>query len=122
MQDLTKLHAESMREILDLNRDLEQRLSTLSVSMLHDRDDDLFILTIGEAQEAITESVGNLLYFRLEPDTLKIVGIEIPHASRRLKDEPLLGQLLRWSLSALTDEPAPRARFAEALRELVGSR
>lgn len=50
--------------------------------------DDLFTLTLGEIQPAVTESVRNSLYLRMDLQTWRIVGIEIPELSLRLNDDP----------------------------------
>ncbi len=121
MDQLAEEHAASLREVAAANRDLRSRLTELSVRVLHDRDDDTFILTIGEPQEAITESVRNRLYYRLDPDTLKIVGIEIPHVSRRLADDPLLASLLRQFLPLVEPESPHAAQVARELSDLIPS-
>ena len=88
--------------------------------MAYDREDDTFFLTIGEAVlDAVYESVDNRLYLRLDPDTLKIVGVEIPHVSWRLKDDPRIRSLLTPYLGMVASDSAPAQRFAEALRELA---
>ena len=92
---------------------------TSSISTLHDREEDTFFLTIGNPQEAIYESVDNRLYLRLDPDTLKIVGVEIPHVSRRLKDDPRIAALLQPYLAVIASESGTAEAFAQTLRELA---
>lgn len=92
MTTKTKLMQEGqafVKRVLDANHDLATRLRELSVSIAYDRDDDTFMLTLGEHQEALTESLGGShLYIRIDPDTLKIVGIEIPDLTARIDDDP----------------------------------
>ena len=127
-QRLIHEHEESLWEVLRANDDLDVRLRTLSVGVFYDRDDDIFEVTLGDPQEAITESVRNQLSIRLDPDTLEIVGLEIPNLSARIRDDPMLRQL--WGLllriagpaSAVPGEtePAPATRLADGLkRELL---
>ena len=127
-QRLIHAHEESLREVLRANDDLDVRLRTLSVGVFYDRDDDIFEVTLGDPQEAITESVRNQLSIRLDPDTLKIVGLEIPNLSARIRDDPMLRQLWRLLLriagptSAIPGEPEsePATRLADDLkRELL---
>ena len=127
-QRLIHEHEESLREVLRANDDLDVRLRTLSVGVFYDRDDDIFEVTLGDPQEAITESVRNQLSIRLDPDTLKIVGLEIPNLSARIRDDPMLRQLWRLLLriagpaSAVPGEtePEPATRLADVLkRELL---
>jgi hypothetical protein len=90
-----KEHDEVLEELLRVNEDLSERMRTLSYRVFYDREDDSFTLTIGEPQEALTESSNNEMYLRYDADTLKIVGIEVPHASKRLFDNRFLSDLMR---------------------------
>jgi len=117
------------KSVLQANEDLAARFRELSVYIAHDRDDDTFILTLGEPQEALTESLdGSRIYVRIDPDTLKIVGIEIPDLTTRLNDDPVVKSI--WaaartvaapSISADVHEPVAEAseRLAKELRQLV---
>jgi len=104
-------HNEALQEILKANEDLADRMRSLSYHMLYDREDDTLTVTFGEPEEAITESSANRMYLRFEPETLKIVGFEIPHVSKRLKDDRILGDMLRSIL--------PKADLAGELRGAV---
>jgi hypothetical protein len=77
MQQLQAEHAEMIRAIVDANRDLVTRSQSLGVHAVYDPGEDAISVTIGPAIEASTESVDNRIYFSVEPDTLKIVGIDI---------------------------------------------
>ena len=60
------------RSVLEANEDLAARLRELSICIAYDRDDDTFLLTLAEPQEALTESLDDSrLYIRIDPDTLK---------------------------------------------------
>jgi len=119
------------KSVLNANEDLASRLRELSVCITYDRDGDTFILTLGEPQEALTESVDeNRLYVRIDPATLKIVGIEIPDLTIRLGDDPVVKRI--WlaarnmtgpSFSADIPETGAGAaeRLAHELRELVAA-
>lgn len=77
-----------LKNVLEENRDLTSRLQQLSVTIAYDRDDDTFLVTLGEPQEALTESLaGGHLYLRVDPESLKIMGIEIPDLTTRLADD-----------------------------------
>jgi len=113
--------------VLTANEDLAIRLRELSLGITYDRDDDTFILTLGEPQEALTESLdGSRLYIRVDPETLKIVGIEIPDLTSRIGDDARVKiiwlaarRLAGPSTSA--DVPDASERLARELRELVAA-
>jgi hypothetical protein len=121
MEGLTEKHIESVKKIIAANWDLQDRLATESLCVTYDRDEDMFLLSIGEPQEAITESARNRLYLRVDPDSLRIVGIEIPHVSRRLSDDPLLAGFLRRFLPRASIESASAREAASDLRQMVNS-
>lgn len=118
-----------LKSVLQANEDLAARVRELSVGIVYDRDDEQFMLTLGETQEALTESLdGGRLYIRIDPDTLKIVGIEIPDLTARLNDDPAVRSI--WaaarnvagpSISADGPESVAEAseRLAKELRQLV---
>ena len=120
-----------LRNVLAANQDLAARLRELSISIVYDRDDDTFMLTLGEPQEALTESLdGSRIYIRVDPDTLKIVGIEIPDLSLRVHDAPAVTRI--WlaardvagpTVAADVPQPVSEAseRLAFELRELVAA-
>jgi hypothetical protein len=77
MQQLQAEHAEMIRAIVDANQDLATRSQLLGVRAEYDSDEDVISVTIGPVVEASTESVDNRFYLSVEPDSLKIVGIDI---------------------------------------------
>src|SRR5438105_2587790 len=99
MQRLAEEHQQSLDEVFRANGDLAARLKSQAVSLRYDPDDDVVILTIGERlAEGVYESVKNRLFLRLDPDSLKIVEMEIPDASVQFRDDPNLGPLLQSCL------------------------
>src|SRR6266566_4837556 len=77
VRELQVEHLRSIEQLIAANRDLGQRVLQLGVTAVLDRDDDVLILTIGRPQEAVAESIDNTLYFRADPKSLKIVGVEL---------------------------------------------
>lgn len=65
--------------IVMANADLRERLERLDLRVSYDEEFDIFLLAIGDPQEAITEEIddGHGLQLRLDPETLKIVGFEV---------------------------------------------
>lgn len=88
LANLARDHAIALRAIFDANDDLPRRLATLEKKLVYDAEDDYFAIVIGPPVEAITESLANAILFRVEPETLKIVGIEIYDFEERRKNAP----------------------------------
>jgi len=86
--DLAREHADAVRAIMDANEDLSERLSDQGTYFVYDEEDDFFAIMIGPPVEAVTESIANTILFRVEPETLKIVGIEIFDFEKRRKHAP----------------------------------
>jgi hypothetical protein len=59
-----------------------------AVSSFYDREDDVLVITIGGPAEAITESVSNTFFLRVDPDTLKLVGIEVSVVKTLIARQP----------------------------------
>ena len=79
----------TLQEIHSRNSDLAERLEASSLRVSYDEEFDIFMLTIGEPQPAITEEIVDGLQLRLEPDSLKLLGFEILRfKSRYLKANP----------------------------------
>jgi hypothetical protein len=117
--EFAKQHNDLLHAIFDANDDLPQRVASLSVATFYDREDDTLTVTFGDVQEALTESVRNQFFLRVDPDSLKLVGIEIPHLSRRLKDSPPLAKMLHRFFPLAVVDANPAADFAGEMRELV---
>ena len=59
------------------NRDLKERMESSQIDIGYDAEFDMLLVTIGSAQEAITEQIDDQVYIRLDPETLKIVGLTV---------------------------------------------
>lgn len=115
------------QEIIAANADLEERLRHLGVRVTYDDEFDIFLLAIGEPQEAMTEEVedGHGLQIRVDPETLKIVGFEIMGFRRRyLKAHPefrphFLALFDKEPLEERQIPPEEHRKTQEALRSLA---
>jgi len=65
------------QDFFKANADFEEAVKGLKVTVTYDEEFDIFLLTLGEPQEAITEEIGDGLQVRLDPASLKILGFEI---------------------------------------------
>ena len=80
MPALEREHREWIQKIIAANGDLAQRMAELGIISEYDEDEDILFVTIGPPVEALTETVANCVGLRVDPDTLKLVGLEIMHA------------------------------------------
>ncbi len=55
-------------------------------TMFYDKESDVFYLTIGEPQEAISREMGNDVLLRVQPETGKIVGMTILNFASRFSN------------------------------------
>jgi len=115
------------QDILDANADFEERVQGLKITVTYDEEFDIFLLALGEPQEAITEEINDGLQLRVDPTSLKIVGFEILGFRRRyLKTHPEFlphfealfekPPIRRRDIPARTEQ---RRRAQDALRELI---
>mgnify|MGYP001572047058 CR=1 FL=1 len=74
MEAVKPLDAE---EINRINFDISDRIMTEGVTLDYNPEADLLTITIGESKPAITEPLLDDVMYRVDPDTLKIVGVEI---------------------------------------------
>ena len=89
-------------EIRRANFDLAERIEAEVVTMDYNPEADALTITIGESQPAITEPLFDDIMYRLDPDTLKIVGIEvIAFFSDFVRRNKLVRKLLRNYLEEL---------------------
>lgn len=108
--------------IVERNRDLGERVGQLGLTLTYDDAEDTLTLTIGKPQEAVTESVDNRLFFRLDPETLAIVGIEVLNFRTLHKDRPdflplLIDLLQAAGAKLIVESPPSPALTDERLRE-----
>ncbi|MHB8577780.1 MAG: hypothetical protein ACYDCQ_20910, partial [Dehalococcoidia bacterium] len=100
----------------------------LGVRATYDHDDDLLSVVVGEPSAAITESIENGLYIRIDPDSEKIVGFEVYDIRSHIIAEPIYLNVILDLLSLVSLRPADSTaeaadapkRFAASFRELVG--
>ena len=105
-----------LQRVLKANEDLETRLRNLSMCIAYDRDDDTFMLTLGQPAEALTESLdGGRLYVRIDPETLSIVGVEVPDLTLRLGDTPAVKSI--WQAARDTLGPCASKEVRDPVKE-----
>jgi len=56
------------------NINLTDRLLSEGVTIAYDEDGDTLFITIGHPREAITEQIVDGLFYRIDPETLKVIG------------------------------------------------
>lgn len=66
-----------MQQVARLNDGLLQRLIHEGVTLTYDEDGDSLFLTIGMGVPALTEHFVYGIYIRIEPESLRIVGVDI---------------------------------------------
>jgi hypothetical protein len=127
MHDLRDRHIKHVLAILEANQDLSERGATLGVTTVYDEEDDVLRTSIGPLTEAATESLNNTVLLRYDPESLKLVGIEVIGFKRLLGGDssvspPFLGRL-RDLVVALDAHRRASEQVSEALvrdlRELV---
>lgn len=122
LANLAREHAEMIDAIFSANADLSERMATLSKELVYDPEDDYFAIVIGPPVEATTETIANTIAFRVEPDTLKIVGIEFYDFEKRRQRtrSPWAAMLEYWApvVEALRAGEDPE----EAMQALVEGR
>ncbi len=121
-KSIAALQAESrafLQEIVEANRDLNKRLADIDVCVSYEPGEDLFTLMLGDPQEALTESIDNVFYIRVDPESLAIVGIEVPYLSERLQDHPDIAKLWRSATGMVGPDTKATDAFAHALQALV---
>ena len=78
------------------NMDLTKRLFSEGVTIAYDEDGDTLFITIGNPNDAITEQIVDGLFYRINPETLKVIGcIIIGFESDVLMHNKLLNNLFR---------------------------
>lgn len=60
-----------------INLDLVQRLFDEGVTFAYDEDGDTMFITIGKPVPALSEHIVYDLYYQIEPESLRIVGITL---------------------------------------------
>jgi hypothetical protein len=125
--DLEAAHQAELRAIAAGNDDLGERARELGVTVTYDREDDLLTLTLGPAREAVTESVDNTLYVRVNPETRKILGFEVSGVREFGVDRAYLDLFFdalsipgaKFELVPDAGGSDPERHFADVFKELV---
>ncbi len=74
---MAKVRAIELGEIRKANADLSQRIQSEDVTIAYNPEADVLSIAIGAPRPALTEPRDGDLLYRVDPDTLKIVGVEI---------------------------------------------
>jgi uncharacterized protein YuzE len=128
LDKLEREHAAYLRRIMAANGDFAERATTLGARAEYDRDQDTLSISIGPAVEASAESIDNRVFISVDPETLKIVGIDVMGLRDLLvapspDAEPLARALEPIAAALLVDEQRPSPSAVEALartmRQLV---
>lgn len=127
-RELRERHQAQVLAVLRANDDLAERSAALGVTTLYDEDDDVLRTLIGPPVEAATESVDHTVLLRYDPETLKLLGIEVLGfkallgAQRSPDHGPLVGQLRRLAGNLDNHRRATKQvgeRLAPNLKELA---
>lgn len=100
IESVDKERRDAIDRFFEANNDLDERLPTFEVSTVLDLEDDLLAITFGKHQEALTLDTDGSLCVRVDPDTYKIVGMEIWHAHQRLSEVGPVSRIMAWALTA----------------------
>jgi uncharacterized protein YuzE len=120
----------SIQQILAENADFGRRVRSLGVHASYDPEDDLLSVVLGEPVPAITESVDNTLYVRIDPTSRKIVGFEVFDLRSHLAEQPSYLDIILSLLNLINGRPPDGVadamgeasdRLTAAFRELVRS-
>ena len=123
-------HEAMLAAIRAANDDLDVRILALGLHVAYDREDDTLILTIGPLVEATTESIANTVLVRVDPDTLKCVGLEVIGFKALLRERPpmpaSLLTALDWldrAVTALFRPPTPEetAELGRTVKQLLAA-
>jgi hypothetical protein len=109
--ELQKEHHELLQRLIAANNDLEERVHQLGLDVFYDHDTDELLCIIGKPVEAATVSIDNMLFFRYDVETLKIVGFGILGLRVHRGKNELLDRIAAYVLT----EPGMAAQAARAL-------
>lgn len=111
-------------EISRVNYDLSDRIMNEGITLDYNPEADVLSITIGDPKSAITEPWLDDAMYRVDPDTLKIVGIEIvAFFSDFVRKNKIIRKLLRGYLELMREgkkdievtESKDRKLFGEVL-------
>ena len=121
MEEVRPLDIEDIRRA---NFDLGERVESEELSLDYNPEADVLTITVGEPRSAITEPLLDDILYRVDPDTLKIVGIEIvAFFSDFVRKNKLVRKLFKNYLEELhsgatgliVTDPRDRELFGEVL-------
>lgn len=99
---MAKTRTLDVSEVRLANQDFAQRLGVEEVTLDYNPEADALSITIGVPTPAMTEPAFDNLLYRVDPDTLKIVGFEILALFGDFtRNEPLTRKLLKGYLKEL---------------------
>ena len=104
---LRREHTAVLRNILGSNDDLFERVRKAGIVEDYDREGDILYLWLGGPQPASSESVDGLLYLRVDPESSRIVGIELEHAREIVREAPFISKFVHDLLIAGRRDPPP---------------
>lgn len=76
--ELSEEYYEELRRVVEANGDLRARACG-NLHAFYDEDDDLFTLTIGRDEGALSLFVENVLVLRYDEETFKVIAFELYH-------------------------------------------
>ena len=91
--ELGEEYYEDLRRLVRANDDLRQRACT-NLHALYDEEDDLFSLTIGKDEGAMSMEVENVLVIRYDEETFKLIAFELYHFHELLAERSPYVRLL----------------------------
>lgn len=125
---LGREHVDLVRRVLGANDDLAERAGDLGIRSIYSPQDDTWSTYIGPSAEALTVNVDDHLLLRYDPESLKLIGLEIIELRGYLSQRPealrLLLNLTRASGARIEPEEssdATLAAVARDVRELVSA-
>ena len=115
------------QEIAKVNLDLADRIDKEGVTFLYDDESDILSITIGKPCEAITEPLVDDIMYRIDPDTLKIVGfVIVSFTSDFLAKNKLVRKMLKDFTPDILkgapyriEDPKDQQKASKVLSELV---
>ncbi len=123
MVALEREHEAALERSVAANQDLPDRVRALGAMVYYDPEDDVLLLTVGKPAPAITETVDDFLLLRLEPETWKIIGVEILGLHDFLAAHPEAAQRADGFLAHAKRAPGKYVELplseAEAIGELI---
>ena len=101
--------------IQQVNFDLADRMESEGVTLFYDPETDVLSITIGEPREAITEPMVDDIMYRVDPETLKILGFEIVQFQTDfLRNNKIVRKMMKAAFPDLLFETQRSIKIVEA--------